>query len=78
LISEPAIEIEPARNLERELCTERLDDEPNDPVKTSLRPLTREATKLSEPDRYLTIEICSTRFEDDPIDPVKPLISPLI
>jgi len=78
LVSEPARDNEPARDLDSETCSTRPEAKPREPVKPLARPLTAELTRESEPEKALNHEVCSTKFEDRPRDPVRSLARPLV
>jgi len=78
LISEPARDNEPARDLDSETCLTRPEAKPREPDRFLVRPLISEPTRVSEPEKALNHEVCSTRFEDRPRDPVRSLARPLV
>lgn len=54
----PARDNEPVSVLNIEVCSEPVEDELSEPVKTSVRPLNRDVMMEIEPDKDLKSEVC--------------------
>jgi hypothetical protein len=63
LISEPATLREPIRDLNSEDLSAKIEDEPIEALRISIRPLSREDARPSEPARDLNSEDLSARLE---------------
>jgi len=63
LVSEPARDREPDRDLNSEDLSVKLEDEPSEAPKFSARPANRADARPSEPDRDLNRELFSAKLE---------------
>jgi hypothetical protein len=79
LTSEPARDNDPVRVLDREIWSTVFEDEPNEAVRVTVRPLNSEVVMESELLSVLSKDMCSTNVEDEPrrlvMDLAKPLVS---
>jgi len=76
-VSEPERPSEPVRDLNSELFSARLETEPSETLRISVRPLNREDARPSEPVRDLNSELFSPRLDAEPSEPVKAFTRPL-
>jgi len=78
LVSEPARPSESVRDLKNDAFSVKLEAEPIEALKFTVRPLKNEAARPSESDRDLNSETCSVKLEVEPSEPLKVLARPLV
>ena len=78
MVSEETRDSEPERDLNHEDLSIRLDDEPREALRFTVRPLSRELAKPSEPVRDLKNELRSGRLEFEPSEAPRDLARPFI
>ena len=61
-----------------EMCSTKLEVEPNEALKFTVRPLKKEIPTVMEPVKALNNEMCSTKFEAEPSEALKLLTRPLV
>jgi hypothetical protein len=71
LVSEPARDSEPDRDLNSEDLSTKPEARDREPDRDLARPLVSEATTDSDPDRDLNRELFSAKLEDEPIEALK-------
>ncbi len=72
------VESELVNPLNKDVCSARLETEPMDVVRLTVRPLKNEEARLNEPDSVLNMEFFAARLEAVPMEPVKATFRPLV
>lgn len=70
LMNEDDTPTEPEMDLNRKMCSKRLEDEPKEPNSDLVKPLVPEPVRENDPVNDLNHEPCSCRLDDAPSEPL--------